>query len=145
MHTVKWFQVLLCYTNNSNQYQLFVCTQFYLTHKWDPIRVLPLWVRVDLGVMAVEEYFIFSRTWNSLSDSFVWYPGHPLGRWGFLPLCRDAVDIFYSPRWLGHWPFIQITRVDCSHSAVHAVGVSFINYFFAFRQNDKRYPKKAGE
>ena len=26
LHTVKWFQVLLCNTNNSINYQLFICT-----------------------------------------------------------------------------------------------------------------------
>ena len=64
LHTVKWFQILLCITNNSNKHQSFVCTllndqavlfqtiqfsishlfahsfnvkQFYLTHWLDPI------------------------------------------------------------------------------------------------------------
>ena len=27
-HTVKWFQVLLCITNNLIKHQSFVCTQF---------------------------------------------------------------------------------------------------------------------
>ena len=39
LHTIKWFQVLLCHTNNSIEHQLFVCTQLncqtvYWTHWW---------------------------------------------------------------------------------------------------------------
>ena len=73
LHTVKWFQVLLCITNNSFKLQSFVYTQlndktvlfltiqfsishlfayslnikqFYLTHWYEPIRVFysgPVW------------------------------------------------------------------------------------------------------
>ena len=37
------------------------------------------------------EGVLHSKTGASLSDSLVSYPGH-------LPLCRDAVGVFYSPR-----------------------------------------------
>ena len=86
MHTVKWFQILLCITNNSVKHQSFVYTslndqflfliiqfsashlfghslnikQSYLTHI-GPYQVLLLWVRVDLGAMAMKEYFTFSK------------------------------------------------------------------------------------
>ena len=33
-----------------------------------------------------------------LSDCLVSYPGHSLE--GVLPLCRDAISVFYSPSWL---------------------------------------------
>ena len=36
---------------------------------------------------------------TSPSDCLVSYLGHSLG--GFLPLCREAVGVFYSPSWLG--------------------------------------------
>ena len=40
-----------------------------------------------------------SITRTSPSDSLMSYTGHTL--WvGVLPLCRDAVDVLYSPRWL---------------------------------------------
>ena len=38
-------------------------------------------------------------TGTSPSDCFVLYPGHLLD--GVLPLCRDAVSVFYSPSQLG--------------------------------------------
>ena len=42
----------------------------------------------------------------SLSDCLVSYPGHSLGK--ILPLCRDAVCVFFSPSWLGyHFFFAQ--------------------------------------
>ena len=37
----------------------------------------------------------------SQSDCLVAYPGYPLV--GGLPLCRETVGIFYSPRWLGNF------------------------------------------
>ena len=46
-----------------------------------------------------------SITGTSPSDCLVSLPGHLLG--GGLPLCRDAVGVFYSPRRLGK---IQIDR-----------------------------------
>ena len=36
----------------------------------------------------------------SPSDCLVSYPGHSLG--DFLPYSRDAVDVFFSPNWLGY-------------------------------------------
>ena len=36
---------------------------------------------------------------TSPSDCLVSYPGLSL-KWGVLPLCRDAVGVFYSPSWL---------------------------------------------
>ena len=35
---------------------------------------------------------------TSPSYCLVSYPGYLLGVWGFLPLCREAVGVFYSPR-----------------------------------------------
>ena len=40
-------------------------------------------------------------TWISLSDCLVLYPGTPCES-GVLPLCRDAVGVFYSPNWIGN-------------------------------------------
>ena len=82
LHTVKWFQVLQCIINNSIKHQSFVykhlkdqivlfqaiqfrmscvCTQFKcLTVLFDPLigpcQVLPLWIRLDLGVMVMKGY-----------------------------------------------------------------------------------------
>ena len=45
--------------------------------------MLPLWARVDLGVMAIMGYLAFpqstSITWASPSDCLVSYPEHSLG------------------------------------------------------------------
>ena len=40
-----------------------------------------------------------STAGTSPSDCLVSFPGHSLG--GVLPLCRGAVNVFYSPSWLG--------------------------------------------
>ena len=45
------------------------------------------------GVLHISQSF---RTEASPSDCFVSYPGHSRGG-GILPLCRDAVGVFYSP------------------------------------------------
>ena len=42
-----------------------------------------------------------SITGTSPSEWLVLYPGHLLGG-GVLPFCREAVGVFYSPRWLGN-------------------------------------------
>ena len=63
-----------------------------------PYQVLPLRARVDLGAMAMKGYSAFPKAPALLepspSDCLVSYPGHSLG--GVLPLCREAVGVFYS-------------------------------------------------
>ena len=123
------FQVLLCITNNSIKHQSFAyiqlndqtvlfqtiqfsishlfalslnVKQFYLTHRQD-YQVLPLQARVDLRVMAIKGYSTFTQTPALLE------PHHQIVQchiqhtcWGsILPLCRDAVSVFYSPSQLG--------------------------------------------
>ena len=51
--------------------------QFYLTHRWDPIKVLPLLTRVNLGAMAMKGYSTFPKAGTSPSD-FLSYPGQLL-------------------------------------------------------------------
>ena len=50
------------------------------------------------GVLCIPQ--ISSNTGASPSDCLVSYPGDLLGV-GFLPLCREAVGVFYSSSWLG--------------------------------------------
>ena len=50
---------------------------------------LPIWVRVDLGVMIMKRYSV------SPSDSLVSYPRNTLFD-GVLLLCTDTVAVFYS-------------------------------------------------
>ena len=63
--------------------------------------MLPRRARVDLEAMAMKGCSIFPKA----PDCLVSYPGHLLG--GVLPLCRDAVSVFYSvfysPSWLGNY------------------------------------------
>ena len=83
LYTVKWFQVLLCITNNSIKHQSFVYTQvndqtvlvqtiqFSIGHLFAhslnvkqfnlTFQVLSLRVRVDLGEMAMKRYSAFSK------------------------------------------------------------------------------------
>ena len=67
-------------------------------------QVLPFWARVDLKVMAMEGYSAFLKASalleTSSSGCLVSYPGYSLG--GVLPLCREAVDVFYSPSQMSH-------------------------------------------
>ena len=57
--------------------------------------MLPLWVRVDLGEIAI------TRTSPSL---FSVISRTHIG-WGFLPICRDTVGIFNSPSRQGNSQF----------------------------------------
>ena len=63
--------------------------------------MLPFQARVNLGVMAMEEYSAFSKAPALLK------PHHQIvykdTRWGgVVPLCRDAVGVFYRPSRLGN-------------------------------------------
>ena len=59
--------------------------------------MLPVQVRVDLGVVARKGYPVFSKAPASLEphNCLASYPGHLF--WGVLLLCRGAVGIFYNP------------------------------------------------
>ena len=80
----KWFQVLLCITDNSIKHKSFVytqmikqfnCKQFSRSHLFvlslnvkqfylfqiGPCQVLQLWVRVDLGAIAKKRYSTFPK------------------------------------------------------------------------------------
>ena len=54
-------------------------------------------------------------TWSPPSDCLVPYPGHSLGG-GVLPLCREAVDIFYRPSRLGKQ--FRLSRIVYSHTYI---------------------------
>ena len=117
LHSVKWFQVLQCIPNNSikqsfvctqlnvqtvqpltNQLNSFVCTQFKCrTVLFDPLigpyQMLLLRVKMDLGPMVMKRYSIFPwslaiRLFNIILMTL---------DVGVLPLCRDAIGVFYSP------------------------------------------------
>ena len=126
LHTVKWFQILLCITNSSIKHRSFVykqlhdqtvlfqtiqfsmsfvCTQIkYQTVMFDLIRCYqfrPEWTweqwqwRSTLNSPKLQHCFSLTiRLFNVISTTLVR---------GILPLCRDAVGIFYSPIWLRHW------------------------------------------
>ena len=59
------------------------------------------------GVLRIPQSIRITRT--SLSDCLVSY-NRTLGEvgWGFLPLCRGAVGVFYSPSQLSNWDFLHI-------------------------------------
>ena len=50
------------------------------------LQVLPFRARVDLGAMAMKGCSAFPKNPRELT-----------GGGGVLPLCRDTVDVFYSP------------------------------------------------
>ena len=68
--------------------------------------MLPLQARVDLGAMAMKGYSgfpkSFSITGTSTSDCLVSYIRTLIGGGAVWLLCREAVDVFYSPGWLSN-------------------------------------------
>ena len=82
--------------------------------------MLPLQDRVDLGVMAMKGYFTFSKAPTLLKlyhqivschiQDICWNQ-----EWGVLPLCWDAVSVFYIPSLLdifllGAWGLTFLER-----------------------------------
>ena len=73
--------------------------------------MLPLWARVDLGAIAMKGYSAFPKApaGTSPSDCLVSYPGH-----SFLPLCGEAVGVFYNPSRLGKQKLGIVYFANCS-------------------------------
>ena len=69
--------------------------------------MLPLWARVDLGAMAMKVHSAFSKAPAFLD------PHYFIGR--VLPLCREAVGVFYSPSRLGH---VHTWVNECTHACI---------------------------
>ena len=126
LYTVKWFQVLLCITNNSIrtsfvytqlncQTVLFLKIQFNVIHwftqfksqivVFDPLigpyKLLPLWVRVDLGTTAMKEYSTFSKVPGLEPHYQMIYSEHFLSGGGDLTPLQHAVGVFCIPWLLG--------------------------------------------
>ena len=89
----KEFSLALLHSLNAKNSQL----------KKPQFQMLPLQARLDLGAMAMKEYSAFSKVPAS-------YPGHSLG--GVLPLCREAVGVFYSLSRLGNTSNVINTHVS---------------------------------
>ena len=67
-----------------------------MTHRWVPNMLLPLWVRVDLRVMAVKGYSTFSRALESEPHYQMLFSVIPRESLLVLVLllCKDTVNIF---------------------------------------------------
>ena len=123
LYTVKWSQVLLFNISNFiypvflfNWNNLHTAVRFQLT------RILSIWL--NSSIWLINETFtgtptssqsgprsngnekvlhisqsVKSRT--SPSGDLVSYPGHSLVGGGLTPLCKGAVNVFYSPSRLG--------------------------------------------
>ena len=113
LYTVKWFQVLLCITNNSIKHQLFTqlndwiivltiqfklsylfahsldVKQFHLTHR--PYQVLSLRARVNLGAIAMKRYSPF------LNQMDLCYFLDTHWRWGSYPSAEIQSVYFTAP------------------------------------------------
>ena len=83
---------------------------FYLTHRWDPNRYYHSRT-VNLEVTAMKEYFTFRKAQRlEPHHQMVWCHIEDLiGE--VLPLCRDAVSIFYWPSQLGCHYREMLTRM----------------------------------
>ena len=94
--TVKYFQVLRFNTNYSKG---FKSSKWLNSSRW-PTYVLQLRVGVYLGVLAMKGYstfpkFLGLKLHHQMLLSVI--SGYMLS----LPLCRDAVSVFYCPKRLG--------------------------------------------
>ena len=99
-------QTVLFLTTQFNISHLFALNlnvkQFYLTHWYNPIRCYHCrseWIweqwqwRGTLHSPKLQHYWSLTiRLFNAISRTFIWE---------VLPLCRDAVRVLYSPKWLG--------------------------------------------
>ena len=96
-----------CSFSDSSISHLFALTlnvkQFYLTHRYDPVRCYNFgtewtWQRwLSRGILHSPK---FQHYWSLTIRLFSVIYRTLVGR--ILHLCRDAVDVFYSPSWLGH-------------------------------------------
>ena len=102
MHTVKWFQVLLY---NSHDLTSIVCLHglFDLTHRYDSIRCYQsrtVWVWEWWHWRDTPHSLNLQHYWNLTIRLFSVIARTLIG--GVLPLCREAVGVFYSPSRLGY-------------------------------------------
>ena len=123
-NNVKWFQVLLTITNNSNKHQSFaykqindqtvlfqaiqfsmllVCIQFkcqtvLFDLKIRPYQVLPLRTRVDLGVMVKRGTSQSSKLQYDRSLTIRLFSVISRTHRGVsvFPFCRDVIGVFYN-------------------------------------------------
>ena len=129
LHTVKWFQVFLCITNNSINPPSFVCTQlndqtvlfqtiqfsishsfahslnvkrFYLTHRnlSGAITPGPKWTWKQWQWTGILHSPKLLLCWTLTIRLFNVISRTLVG--GVLPLCRYAFGVFYCPRWPGY-------------------------------------------
>ena len=78
--------------------------QLVLFNPWIwPYQVVPFQARMDLGTMAMKGCSAFSKAPSSLEPhhQIVLCHIHDIRWGGVLPLGREAVGVFYSPRRLG--------------------------------------------
>ena len=83
-----WFNVGHLFAHNLNH------KQFYLTHI-GPYQMLPLWVGVNLRVMAIKGYSTFPQSSSAgalLSDCLISHPGHLL-------VMEDGLSLWQRCKW----------------------------------------------
>ena len=97
--------------------------------------VIPLQIRVNLGVIAIKAHCTFPRAPRlQFNDQIVKYH-MPYTRWWGLPLWRDTVGVFDSHSRLKHewieliWKLWSTSkRIIVSHLIVSSVFVGWINF-----------------
>ena len=47
-------------------------------------------------------------------------------QWGLLPLCRDAVDVFYSPSQLGYYSFECVFLIQIIWAQLYGIKYSYL-------------------
>ena len=98
LHILKWFQVLLYKSNLTAVIYLHTVCSIWPIDRTLSSATTPSgrWSNNNQWVLHIPE---ISRAGASPSENLMSYLGHSLGE--VLPLCRNAVGVYYNPNWLG--------------------------------------------
>ena len=106
--------------------------------------MLPFWAIVNLGAMqwiGAPHSPKLQHLWNLTMRSFSVIPRTLVG-WGFLPLCRSAVGIFYSSSRLGKSVIKFMMTENCKPCEIYKeAGFSLNNTFSCTKQVCHFMPK----
>ena len=101
------------YLNQSNQHKSFVSIKFKCqTILFDPYQILLLWARVDLGKIAVEEYFAFSKTLVFLEPHHQIVKCHMLDNHGGGSYSFAETKLVYSTPAPANWAIQELEKVE---------------------------------
>ena len=86
--------------------------------------MLPLRARMDLEAMAIIGCSVFTKAPASLGPQIVYYHIQDT-RWEVLPLCKEAIGVFYIPSRQG-----KLRPISVTHSAPKVIILAWLSKFF---------------